>query len=167
MAQLRNTLAAAGFSDVKTLLQSGNVVLECPDGALATLAEDIAEILQREFSVGSRVVVRDSEGLVQAMASDPFLASVTDPARHLVGFASETPAGERSDPLNDRDFGDDLLRVVGAHVYMWCPAGFSASPFFKMDLDRALGVAITSRNWRTVTSLAQMVGVEAPAPGAP
>jgi hypothetical protein len=48
---------------------------------------------------------------------------------------------------------------------MWCPAGFSASPFFKMDLDRALGVAITSRNWRTVTSLAQMVGVEAPVAG--
>ena len=61
------------------------------------------------------------------------------------------------DPLNAADYGPDLLRIEGRHVYMWCPAGLSASPFFKMDFDRLLGVSVTAGNWRTVTKLDELL----------
>jgi uncharacterized protein (DUF1697 family) len=156
MAELRAALGESGFGQVRTLLQSGNVVLDCPRARRRGLPVEIESILHEHFAIRTKVVVRDVGELAEAIASDPLIASVSDPARHLVGFASGTPAMERSETLNDGDFGDDLIRVVGGHVYMWCPKGLSASPFFKMDLDRLLGVTVTARNWRTVNALHEL-----------
>jgi uncharacterized protein (DUF1697 family) len=158
MADLRSLLAVRGFSDVKSLLQSGNVVLDCPAEKLPDLAAEIEDLLRDRFSVSTRVVVRDSLAVAEVMASDPLISTMTDPARHLIGFASDVPARDRVEPLNGADYGSDLLRIEGKHVYMWCPAGISASPFFKMDFDRLLGVSVTSRNWRTVTKLSELLG---------
>jgi uncharacterized protein (DUF1697 family) len=162
MGQLREALAAAGFTDVRTHLQSGNVVLDCPDSRVASVGRDLEGVLLEGFGVSTTVVVRTSEELSDAMASDPLLPSMTDPARHLVGFLSESPAEGRARSLVAKDFGADLIAVIGSHVYMWCPAGLSSSPFFRMDIDRLLGVSMTARNWRTVLALAGMAGLSDP-----
>ena len=162
MAELRAAMAASGFGETRTLLQSGNVVLEYPAWNLPALPARLAALLMESFGVDSKVVVRSSKGLAEAAAADPLLPWVTDASRHFVGFASDAPSSVRSGPLNAENFGENLLQVVGKHVYMWCPAGLSASPFFKMDLDRLLGVTVTSRNWRTVTALAELVSAPSP-----
>jgi uncharacterized protein (DUF1697 family) len=48
--------------------------------------------------------------------------------------------------------------VIGQHLYMWCPAGISASPLFKVDFDRVLGTTVTTRNWNTATKILQLLG---------
>jgi uncharacterized protein (DUF1697 family) len=161
MAELRAALTAGGFANVKTLLQSGNVALDCKQNRVRSVAAEIEAILRETFGVQSAVVIRNSSELADAMAADPIISSMTDPSRHLVGFASEAPQAGKARDLEERDFGDDLLRVVGQHVYLWCPAGLSASAFAKLNLERALGVTITVRNWRTVSRLAELVGESA------
>jgi uncharacterized protein (DUF1697 family) len=157
MAELRAALAESGFGESKTLLQSGNVILDCDPSGFSGLSSRLEALVQDRFGVSSKVVVRSSEELDEVASSDPLLEAMSDPSRHLIGFASDPPSPERSSRLADGDYGENLLAVVGKHVYMWCPQGLSASPFFKMDLDRILGVTVTLRNWRTVTSLIELV----------
>jgi uncharacterized protein (DUF1697 family) len=82
----------------------------------------------------------------------------TDPARYLVGFLAgkPDPAGARA--LEATDVAPNQLRLQGREVYLWCPAGVLDSPFSTVNWDRQLGVAVTMRNWRTVTKLAELAG---------
>jgi uncharacterized protein (DUF1697 family) len=161
MARLRALIESLGHENVRTLLNSGNAVFTChgPAGQVAGALEDAIEA---EFGFTSRVVVRTGTELAKAMNTDPLLdepsLSVLDNgSRHFVGFMAEKPRAAAVKELTARDFGDDLLRIVGPHLYLWCPQGLSASAFFKLDFDRELGVAVTSRNWNTVTKLAELV----------
>jgi uncharacterized protein (DUF1697 family) len=157
MARLRQLLSGMGFEGVQTYLQSGNAVFGAPDGAGSGLAENLETAIEAEFGFGCRVIIRDSDQLAVCMSEDPLLAFAIDPARHLVGFLSGPPDAKRAAALLSADYGEDRLHIGRDHIYMWCPNGVSKSPFFKINFDRELRVAVTARNWRTVTKLASML----------
>lgn len=169
MADLRATLTAAGFGDVRTHLQSGNIVL-ASDLTGASLGEKLASVLAGELGVTTDVIVRSVDELAAAMAADPFGALATDPARHVLGFCSAVPDPEQINDVErriaeatrkiaEKDGADvpsgDRHTFAGQHFYLWCPNGISASPYFAVPWDR-LGVAVTQRNWNTVTALLQL-----------
>jgi uncharacterized protein (DUF1697 family) len=138
------------------MLNSGNAVFTC-HGRPAEVAGALEDAIEAEFGFASRVVVRTRAELAKAMRADPLLDVMANPSKHFVGFMAEKPRAAAVKALTTRDFGDDLLRVVGPHLYLWCPEGLSGSAFFKLDFDRELGVAVTMRNWNTVTKLAAML----------
>lgn len=156
MARLRRLIESLGHEDVRTLLNSGNAVFTC-GGPPADVPAALEDAIQAEFGFTSRVVMRTGTELAKAMKADPLLDVMTNPSRHFVGFLAEKPKPAAVKGLTARDYGDDLLRGSGQHLYLWCPEGMSASPFFKLDFDRELGVAVTLRNWNTVTKLAAMI----------
>jgi len=156
MARLRRLIESLGHEDVRTLLNSGNAVFTC-QGPAHEVAGALEDAIEAEFGFASRVVVRTGAELAKAMKADPLLDVMDNPSRHFVGFMAAKPGGATVKALEGRDFGDDLLRVVGQHLYLWCPEGLSVSAFAKVDLDRELGVAVTTRNWNTVTKLAAML----------
>ncbi len=167
MARLRALIESLGHENVRTLLNSGNAVFTC-HGPAAQVAGALEDAIEAEFGFTSRVVVRTGTELAKAMKADPLLDEpslgvpsrnvvMANGSRHFVGFMAEKPRAAAVKELAARDFGDDLLRIVGPHLYLWCPQGLSASAFFKLDFDRELGVAVTSRNWNTVTKLAELV----------
>jgi uncharacterized protein (DUF1697 family) len=90
------------------------------------------------------------------MAADPLLHLLGDPSRHFVGFLAELPQSEGVARLAGDDFGVDQVRVIGRHAYLWCPEGITRSPLGKLNLDQILGVAVTMRNWNTVSRLANL-----------
>jgi uncharacterized protein (DUF1697 family) len=120
------------------------------------LAKHLEDAIAGEFGFGCRVVVRTAAELRDAMAADPLLDLLGNPSRHLVGFLSNQPLQEGVERLTHEDFGVDQLRVVGRHLYLWCPNGITGSPFGKLNFDRILDVAVTMRNWNTVTKLAEL-----------
>jgi uncharacterized protein (DUF1697 family) len=159
MGRLRRLLADLGYTDGRTYLQSGNAVFTStvsPGEAAADLEEGIA----KEFGVDCRVMVRSAPQLAAVVAADPLLHSLGNPSRHFVGFLDGAPQAKGVEQLGRSDYGSDLLRIVGDHVYLWCPNGISRSPFAKLNLDRILGTAVTLRNWNTVTKLAEMSGID-------
>jgi uncharacterized protein (DUF1697 family) len=164
MARLRALLTDMGFAEVRTLLQSGNAVFTAaplPNAkAEQALGQRLEAAIAGEFGLDCRVIVRTPAGLAQAMVDDPLRDVMDNGSRHLVGFLSDPPPQGNVAELTAPDYGADQIRVVGRHLYMWCPNGVSNSPFFKMKLDAALGVAVTARNWNTVTKLAGMLGVD-------
>jgi uncharacterized protein (DUF1697 family) len=146
MAGLREALAAAGYGDVRTHLQSGNVILDSRSSA-ATLERELASLL------GLQVVVRTRDELADVVARDPFGDVAVNGSRFFVTFLSGTPK-----PVEGLESGDGELFVVsGREIYSWLPDGIRDSQRAKLLTERKLGVVPTTRNWNTVTKLLELV----------
>jgi uncharacterized protein (DUF1697 family) len=156
MARLRALMTGLGYTDVRTYLQSGNAVFTCEPGAAASAGPTIEDAIEGEFGLECRVITRTGAEIDQAMAADPLLHLLGDPARHFVGFLSDPPRPDGVKSLAQADYGVDQVRVLDRHAYLWCPDGISKSPLGKINFDRILGVAVTMRNWNTVSRLAAL-----------
>ena len=156
MADLRDALTGLGFAHVRTLLNSGNVVLESEQSPTA-VARAVSGTLAGQLGVPAEVIVRSRGQLLAAMAADPFGPDAPNGSKHFLGCLAATPApvtAERIPELQDPTAcAPDRARLIGRQLSLWCPAGLSASAFAKINWDRALGTAVTVRNWNTVEKL--------------
>jgi uncharacterized protein (DUF1697 family) len=152
MADLRVLLEAAGYRDVRTLLQSGNVVLESRKGPDAA-ARDIERAIAAGTGFDVGVVVRTADELAELVAEDPLGELRTDGAKHFVVFCSAPPAAEALAPLEARDFAPERWARRERELVLWCPDGVQDSPLMKAAVDARAAHTATARNWNTVTKL--------------
>lgn len=158
MADLRKMLAGLGYSDVRTLLNSGNAVFTTTDSSSAVTAA-VEQGLLEELKVPARVLVRSRAQVVAAMAADPFGDIATDGSRHFLGFLDTpptNPVGDIAELAEDADTAPDLARLVDDHLYLWCPNGISKATFAAVNWDKKLGTAVTVRNWNTAGKLVDL-----------
>ncbi len=156
MAELRRVLAGLGYADVVTVRNSGNAVFAAAPAALEAASADIEDALLDELGVACSVIVRTASELVEALAADPLGAVANDPSRHLVGFLAAEPEPAAAHWLAALEVAPDEIRLVGRHVYLWVPTGVTNGPLSRLGWERALGVAVTSRNVSTVARLVEL-----------
>ncbi len=152
MAALRELLAASGYGEARTLLQSGNVVLESglqPAALERALEKDLAAGLGFEVDV----VVRTRDELAGVLERNPLRAVATDPARYLVTFLRSQPADDVVRHLDSLELEPERVSVNGREIYSWHPGGLARSELGKQLSERKLGVSGTGRNWATVDKL--------------
>jgi uncharacterized protein (DUF1697 family) len=155
MAELRELLANLGYADVRTLLQSGNVVLSSEARADELTRELESEIAGR-FGVQTPVVVRSREQLAAVVALDPLRDVADDAKRYQVSFLSAEPAHEALRAIAAVDFAPERFVHVGREIYAWHPEGIHNSPLAKLLCDKHLGVTATARNWNTTAKLLEL-----------
>jgi len=153
MPGLRDGLEAAGYTGVRTLLVSGNVVLTPPDGrGPEKIADDVSRVVRDGWGHDVRVVVRTSDELRGVVDRSP-VAEPEDGSRFFVAFLSDRPAA--AIPAPD-DAGDDGWWTADREIYVWCPDGLLRSPAMAHLNAIDLGVHVTVRNWNTVTKLSAL-----------
>jgi len=156
MADLRRLLEEAGYEDVRTHLQSGNVVLSS-----ALPPRKLEAQLQRQLASGLgmdvQVLVRTRAELAKVVELDPLGKFATNRSRYLVSFlARKLPANvERA--LEAAEVAPGRLVVEGRELYAWHPDGVQRSALAKLIDDKRLGVVSTARNWNTVTRLLELL----------
>ncbi|HEX3802241.1 MAG TPA: DUF1697 domain-containing protein [Solirubrobacteraceae bacterium] len=168
MPALRAALAEAGFGNVRTYVQSGNVVLdaELEEGELA---EAVTALIADRFELAVPVVVRSAAELAEVVAENPFPdAAVTAPKRLQVTFLSSRPADEVAERVRgvasgvfSLDTESISVAISCRNVYGWHPQGIHVSKLARELSDRRLGVTATARNWTTVTTLLEMATADA------
>jgi len=156
MAELRQRLAALGYEGVVTDIQSGNVVLWAAGTTEAQLGRAIERAVKHHFGVTAAVLVRTGAQLRATASSNPLLRRGVDPASLHVTFLAETPTAARVRALRDQAFRPDEHVVRGRDVYLRCPNGYGRSKLGNAVLERALGTIATTRNWKTVGTLADL-----------
>jgi uncharacterized protein (DUF1697 family) len=154
MPELRQNLTAAGFRDVATYVQSGNVVLSRPRSP-ERVREEVADVIKRRFGLDITALVRSPVELADVLRRNPLAAIATNPRRYLVTFLSHEPPPSLAAYLASVAT-QEAFAVIGREVYSWHPEGIGRTPLWERLADRRLGVAATSRNWATVTTLAAM-----------
>lgn len=152
MADLRKVIGDLGFTGVRTLLNSGNVVFMGPKATHKEVRRAIEEALVMKLGVPSRVTVLDSEELAQVVAENPLADSVEEPARLLVFFLTRPRDHDRLEPLPAKDWGGEVLALGKRAAYISCPAGILQCRAAGA-VGTELGDATTSRNWSTVVKL--------------
>lgn len=156
MADLSAVFEAAGCTDVRTYIQSGNVVFTAPEAELTSIPGLVAARIEADYGFSVPVVLRSAEDLGVVVAANPFLARGADPESLHVAFLSETPLPERVATLDADRSPPDEFDVVGAEVYLHLPGGMARTKLTNAWFDSRLGVVSTARNWRTVLRLRDM-----------
>ncbi|HYM55794.1 MAG TPA: DUF1697 domain-containing protein [Solirubrobacteraceae bacterium] len=155
MPQLRELLTSAGFGDVRTYLQSGNVVLSS-DASPQELASECERRIARGFGLDIEVVVRTGDELAEVVRRDPLGEVAVDPKRYQVSFLSAALQAEVVRDLEGLAVASERFVAIGRELYAWHPEGIARSRLSTRLAGRGLGATATARNWTTVTSLLAM-----------
>jgi uncharacterized protein (DUF1697 family) len=155
MADLRALMGGLGYSDVQTLLQSGNAVFAA-DGSSEQVTRDLEREIAAELGVEVEVVVRTGEELAGVIERDPLSDVASDPKRYQVSFLSAQPDTEVARELAALDFAPERCVFSGREIYAWHPDGIHSSKLAKLLASPRLGVTATARNWNTVVKLLAM-----------
>jgi len=158
MKALAEEFVAAGCGDVRTFIQSGNVIFSAPQGKdESQLAQSLGERLAERFGYTAPLVLRTTEELRAAIANNPYLAlSAPEDSLHVMFLTATPDAGavQKLDP--DRSPGDEY-RVIGREIFLRLPRGMARTKLTNAYFDTKLGVTSTARNWRTTTKLLELM----------
>jgi len=156
MADLRKVLSDMGYSDVRTLLNSGNVVFDCNTADAADSALRIEEALVLKLGVPAKVTVIEAAQLAKIVEENSLQAVADDHSRLLVAVLNN-PDEDRGklEPLARQSWQPEAFALGRHAAYIWCPDGVLASRA-AAAMGKALGDAVTSRNWSTISKLHAM-----------
>ena len=154
MKTLTAILQRLGCTDVRTYIQSGNVVFDEPAGAEVSPAS-IAAALRAETGVDTRVRLLTVAELREAADGNPFAG---EEARTVqLFFLESAPAEPDLDAIRDLCKDSERWRLAGAVFYLHAPEGIARSKL-AAAVERKLGVRATARNWRTVSKVLEIAG---------
>jgi uncharacterized protein (DUF1697 family) len=157
MDRLRASCEAAGFQNVKTYIQSGNVVLRAPKMSAAALSKKIGTCVLADFGFSADVIARTREEMKTIIAGNPLLKEhAVDPAKLHVVFLCEKPSSAALKKLQELTLAPDRVRTSGREIYFYFPNGVSGSSLWKHSIDRITAVSGTMRNWKTVNAIYKM-----------
>ena len=151
MADLRELFEELGYADVRTLLNSGNVVFTAK-GVKGDHAARIEKGIEEKLGVTSRVIVLTGAELAKVIEQNPLLDVADNPSRMVVDVLDKKADRAKLDPLAKEDWGLEVLALGDLAAYMWCPSGINQSKLV-MAVGRALRDKGTTRNWGTILKL--------------
>jgi uncharacterized protein (DUF1697 family) len=152
MADLCKLVGSLGFSDVKSVLNSGNVVFTGPPAAPAAVAAAIEEMLVLRLGVAAPVIVLDNDELSAIVEENSLLPVATDHSRLLTFVLADASLRQVLDPLREQDWSPGALALGQRAAYVWCPDGVLDSSV-AAAVGKQLGDQTTSRNWATLSKL--------------
>jgi uncharacterized protein (DUF1697 family) len=156
MANLTAVFGAAGGSDVRTYIQSGNVVLTADAKTASKLCDAVAARLERDFDLRTPVVLRTSRELAETVERNPFFARGHTADTAHVMFLADVPSAAAAAALDAKRSPPDAFELVGRDLYLSCPNGLGKSKLTNAYFDSKLKTVSTCRNWRTVLALLEM-----------
>jgi len=161
MADLRKLIEDLGYTEVRSVLNSGNVVFSGPSRPQPAVAAEIEETLVLKLGVAARTLVLDGTELESIVADNPLLDRAGDHAR-LLTFILSSPlpnpdSRQAIEALCGQDWHPGAVALGERAAYVWCPDGILDSAA-AAALGKQLGDATTSRNWTTLLKLHALSG---------
>jgi uncharacterized protein (DUF1697 family) len=155
MKVLVECLEALGLEEVRTYIQSGNAVFRCPKTDTAALAKRMTAAVKKQHGLEPRVLVLSHKELQRAAAANPYPEAEADPKSLHLGFLEAKPTKFDRAALEHLRAESERFTLKGLVFYLHAPEGVGRSKLAG-KVERILGVAMTDRNWRTVTTLIEM-----------
>jgi uncharacterized protein (DUF1697 family) len=152
MSELRSLFVGLGHENVRTLLNSGNVLFRCARPNTGKLALAIQNAMADTCGITASVAVITAANLAAIVRENPLLRVAKDPARHLVAFAARPRSLVPLRSMMDESWAPDALAINSRAAYLWCADGVLDSKLSRMFSRRA-AQTVTTRNWATVLKL--------------
>ncbi len=157
MARLRGLLEELGFTDVATLMASGNVVFSTDRTDVAALEGELAAAIEADFGFPVPVLIRSAEDLDRVIAANPFPEALEIEPKFLhVAFASEAVPADAYRDIDRSVFEPDDFAVGTHEIYLWFANGAGRSKL-SVDVPETKDIVFTARNWNTVLKLRDLL----------
>ena len=157
MQALAAMFVAAGCSEVVTYIQSGNVVFSASAKVKKALATAISKQIEADFGLRVPIVLRSTAEMIAVAEGNPFLLQGFVVETLYVSFLQEMPSGAALAGLDAQRSPGDQFEVVGGEIYMQLGNGAGNTKLTNAYFDSKLKTVSTSRNWRTVLKLVEML----------
>ena len=161
MEDLRRLMEASGYTDVKTYIQSGNIVFGSNIKSKSVIAKAIEEIIEKNYGFDVSVFVINRNNLEKAIDDNPYVdGREEEPAgfkKLYVTFLSDVPSAENFEKLQQAPIGDDLIEVKEDILYFKLESKASDSKLSNNLIESKLKVRATTRNWNTTLKLLSMM----------
>ena len=157
MAELKALVEGLGFTNVRTLLNSGNVVFTARSDAVRTAAARIERAVLDGLGVSSRVTVLTGTELRAILDENPIASLCDNPSRMVIAVFAEPAARAKAAALMEKPWAPEALAVGSRAAYLWCANGISSGQL-GFAIDRALKTGVTARNLATMTKLCALAG---------
>lgn len=154
MAELRACLTDLGLEDVRTFLQSGNVVFDSAEASPGSLETLIEREMAVKCGVDAQCIVRTARSFVAMAETNPFADEAEhDPGHVLLMIGHALPTDEQIAEVQARYPGTERVRRVGEALYVHCPDGIGVSRLLSASAWSKLTSSLTARNWNTVRTI--------------
>jgi uncharacterized protein (DUF1697 family) len=155
MADLRTVCEAIGWREVRTYIQSGNVVFRAR-GAPRALERQLETAVADTLGTTTAVIVRTVKEWRQYLRANPFPRESSSAPNLVMLALSQKPAvPEALNTLRTRA-DSEMIEEAGGALWIYYPEGAGRSRLTPAVLDRSVGSPVTTRNWRTVTKIAEL-----------
>lgn len=156
MADLRDLLSANGYKEVKTYIQSGNIILES-DKKPKQISTHVKELITKQYQFNIPVVTITDQELLNCFIKNPFSEKEEDIKKLHVTFLSDFPEESKVKDLEIPIYNNDQYSIEGKIIYLHIPDGFAKTKFNIKTFEKKLDVQATTRNWNTVTKLVNLL----------
>jgi len=156
MADLRALVEGLGYRNVRTLLNSGNVVFDDPGKIAGDPGARIEKAVAKKLGVSARVTALSAAELAAAVRGNSL--TFGNPSLLLVAFLNDPSARTRLQSLEREDWSPESVAIGTRVAYLWCPGGTLKGRLWPA-VDK-LGDAVTTRNWATVMKLNDLAAAD-------
>jgi uncharacterized protein (DUF1697 family) len=156
MKDLAALFEEAGCRDVRTFIQSGNVIFDVAPRVSAKVSQAVAAGIAKRFGFSAPVVLRTAEELQKVLRDNPFLRDNVDEDHLHVLFLADEPAPRSLGDLDPKRSPGDAFIARGREIYLRLPNGVARTKLTNAYFDSKLSTVTTGRNWRTLTKLCEL-----------
>ncbi len=158
MNDLSGLFQSLGFKDVRTYIQSGNVVFSDQSGKSVSELSVIIELaILKKFNYTVPAIIRNIYDLKQILSINPFINEENfNPGRMVAILLHEETTADQINKVSDVDYPPDKFKIIGSEIFVYCPNGFGKSKLYTNFFEKKMGVTGTARNWNTINTVLQM-----------
>lgn len=157
MSELKSLFENLGFQNVKTYIQSGNVIFSSKDDSKQKLETKISSGIKKNFGFDVTILILNKEEIEHVFRTNPFIKMKKDNERLYVTFLEKIPPDENIKLLESKDYSPEEYIIDGKFIYLFFPNGYGNAKLNNNLFENKLKVAATSRNWKTIKTLLELV----------
>jgi uncharacterized protein (DUF1697 family) len=147
MADLKKAVESLGYTNVKTLLNSGNIVFDAKAGK-RNHAEDIRKAIAEKLKVDCRVTVLSADALDEIVSGNPLQKVADNFSKFLVAIIADPADRKKLEPMAKERWHPEAFALTERAAYLWCASGILESKLWAA-MGKTLKDGVTSRNWAT------------------
>lgn len=158
MADLKNLMETLGYASVVTYLQSGNFVFQAEDESAEEVSQELSKAIKQRFDFEVEVLVLTGDELLSILEANPLTTQEgLDFDKLHATILARPPKSEKEPSILDECQPPERVALGDRTIYLYCPDGYRHTRLTNSFIEKKLGLPATTRNWRTVSALAQLV----------
>ncbi len=157
MADLQNLFKSLNFSNVRTYIQSGNIVFKTSIKSKSTIKTKIEEAIKNSYNFSVNTLIKQKEEIEDIITKDPFRKiKDLDYSKVYVTFLHSFPEKSLIELLAEYKSKNDKFIIMDEQIYLYCPDGFGRTKFTNNFFENKLKISATTRNWKTINKLVEI-----------